>query len=275
MSKFKIFNSLKHLGNLFSMREDINDSFFDEKSIRNERIGCIPSRTGNYALEVKKYYFANPDRAWTRGVIYRNGDPFLHVNRMASDFPFSWVEKHLDHRDNHYHDYLLCASTPGGYTNVQLDTGEIRDFVPDDVKRGKEHGFRILEFFPSPDKLSLLLRGDHFEENKKDLVLLDFSDPMNLPYREIRRYPDFESYSVWRPGGFFDVSLQREVRVRDGRPYDWLDSHDKHLIDEGLERSEQRYETILCSQDGKEKKIRSIKVPEGKKITWRDFVKYK
>ena len=167
------------------------------------------SPSGKYTVEITSY--ENP--RYSRGVI-RNAQTeelIAEVVRNIDHFPFSWCEGHPTG-----HDYLICGEDYQGQTIVELDTGQRVDFIPDEAEQGA--GFCWVKHYPAPDGKHLFIDGCIWA-GAYEMILFDFSKPLDLPYQELNRWFVNEVQGFQPDGSFwFDYSI--EIRLSDGKPVD-------------------------------------------------------
>lgn len=141
-----------------------------------------------YFSQSKKYklvvnYFSQGKGYWdyTKGTIYRTSDnkKLFEVNRNYSSFWYCFVENHQNG-----HDYMLCGSNYQGQTVLELDTGIRKDYVPKSAEQGA--GFCWTGVTPNESKTIIAVDGC-FWACPYEFVFYDFSEPLNLPYRELGR----------------------------------------------------------------------------------------
>ena len=99
------------------------------------------------------------------------------IHRNYPSFPFAWIEGHPDG-----HDYLICGEDYQGQTIIQLDTGLRKDYLP------KIGGFCWIVIDPV-EKTQLRVEGCYWAA-PEEIVLYDFSNPMEMPYPELDRWFD-------------------------------------------------------------------------------------
>lgn len=190
-------------------REEIEKFFVEENANREARTEHL-SPSGKYKLLVTPYKTKNGCWNYTRGQVYKKKDDcdncwFLiaDVKQNYSHFPFGWAEGHPNG-----HDYLLCSENYQGQTVVELDTGKRIDFLPSQAHEGV--GFCWVGRLPSPDMKMLAVEGC-FWACPYEIVLYDFSDPMNLPYKQLLRA---DMYSDTSLHGWSDKNEMMLVKTR-------------------------------------------------------------
>lgn len=93
------------------------------------------------------------------------------IKRNYSSFPYLFVEDHPNG-----HDYFIGGKDYQGQTVVELDTGKIKDFLPEEAKQG--HGFCWGSYTWSPEQQLLIVSGCHWA-CPYEWRFYDFSNPMN------------------------------------------------------------------------------------------------
>jgi hypothetical protein len=105
------------------------------------------------------------------------------VIRNEADFPFLFVENHIDGKD-----YLMCAEDYQGFTIICITDGKKWDYVAEKSKR--DLALRITDFHLSPNKMSLAIEG-HAKGKPSDIVETDevhfflINEITKLPYKEV------------------------------------------------------------------------------------------
>lgn len=189
-------------------RERLTDLF--SKAKRSEKAPeSFTSPSGKYTLKI--FYYENGQ--FSRGMIRnaRTEELIADVIRNFRHFPFSWCEAHPSG-----HDYLICGEDYQGQTIIELDTGERVDFIPDEAEQGV--GFCWVKHDLAPDGKHLFIDGCVWA-CPYEMILYDFSKPLELPYQELNRWPVHETQGFQPDGSFrFDYSI--EIRFSDGKPVD-------------------------------------------------------
>lgn len=167
-----------------------------------------------------------PLRGWkySEGIVRSGGgEPITVIRRNYGQFPFTWCEDHpLGH------DYLIAGEDYQGQTIVELDSAGRVDHLP-----GKAHigaGFCWAKHHVTPDKRMLIVDGCNWA-CPYELVAFDFSQPMQLPYRQLHRWAgDLAVVEGFDDGGTLSWRFDREVRLSDGKPYDDLSDEEEAAL---------------------------------------------
>jgi hypothetical protein len=177
----------------------------------------VLSPSGKYRL-VTSIYSTEPGKwEYTRGQVYSGDTLIADVKRNYSSFWHAWVEDHPNG-----HSYFLCGENYQGHTIIELDTKKRIDSRPREGMQREftsEHGFCWAFVEPSPDKLTLALEGC-FWAAPYETLLLDFSEPMKLPYPEypiVGNWPEAESFDTWVTEGKILIKSVVEIRKSDGK----------------------------------------------------------
>lgn len=129
------------------------------------------SPNGKYRLVITAYSTKKDCWSYTQGLIY-NADkvePLFEVQRNYSSFPYSWIE----HPNGH--EYLVCGADYQGQTVLELDTGNRKDFIPEEAKKGE--GFCWVQYrFDAASKV-LVVAGCYWA-CPYEYKFYDFSNPM-------------------------------------------------------------------------------------------------
>lgn len=226
------------------MRDGCQSEGQDAIEERIEKIFPDPDSTcvddspcGRYVLEMTRFAAAPPELTQTtiikkdlgrmlcRGVVREkeSGKPLARVVREAASLRWAWV----DHSNGN--SYLLSGQTDGGYTAVNLTTGEIRSHCSASEDPGVSFGWDGICPSLDGDRLAVFGWMLHSETTEAVCVLLDFQKPDALPYPELTKWrfgnaPGRfgESDSGWRDNETF-VYLSGDChRKRDGELFDLL-----------------------------------------------------
>jgi len=148
------------------------ESYFTEEN-RSEREPLEEaSPSGRYRLVVTPYQTTKGSWNYSRGEVFRtsDGEKVADVKRNYGSFWYVWIEDHADG-----HDYLACGEDYQGQTFCQLDTGEVRSFLPDEAFEG--FGFCWASARLLSDGKTLLVNGCYWAE-PYEFRLYDVSSPM-------------------------------------------------------------------------------------------------
>lgn len=217
-------------------REEVAQVFQRASVVSVETHG---SPSGRYRLEVARLSTGPNTWEYSRGRVLAlpEGRLLSQVDRNYGAFPFSWCEVHPSG-----HAFLVCGEDYQGQTVIELDTGRRVDFVPPGTREGV--AFCWAAHYPSPDGSLLFVDGCVWA-CPYELVLYDFSRPMELPYRELRRWPVWEVRGFQSDGSFvFEYPV--EVRRSDDKPVSGLSDEEQRQLDEAP-----RYDDVV-----REKKYR-------------------
>ena len=138
------------------------------------------SPSGKYTLSVTHHQTGKSTWDTTKGVVsHTNGADIETVCRNYSHFPFAWVEGHGKTGE----DYLICGESYQGQTVVNLTTGERLDYIPQEADEGM--GFCWVGIYPN-SKGTLLAVDGCVWGGPYEVLIVDFSSPMELPWRILR-----------------------------------------------------------------------------------------
>lgn len=178
--------------------------FFIEENRKPDSDEKHISPSGKYTLITSLYKTKEGCWNYSRGEVYAGTNKVADIYRNYSSFPFGWAENHPNG-----HDYLICSENYQGQTVIELDTGVRIDYLPESAKKG--FGFCMASFCPSPDKTRLVIEGC-FWGGPYDLLIVDFSSPMTLPWPILsERDLNFDSVEEWTNDG---IILNREIECR-------------------------------------------------------------
>jgi hypothetical protein len=161
--------------------------------------------------------------AYSRGRVTTQDDrPIADIKRNYSHFWYSWVQ----HANGN--EYLLCGEDYQGQTVVNLTHETTNNYLPQAAYRG--HGFCWMEAHASPDSALLAVIGCYWG-GPGEVVLLDFSNPDQLPYTEYTRMRDHIASQGWVDNDTFAFTRELDVRKSDGRAYGELSDAEQELLD--------------------------------------------
>ncbi|MCM3038779.1 hypothetical protein M3201_03570 [Paenibacillus motobuensis] len=126
--------------------------------------------------------------SYTKGTITDSNEEIVAViNRNFGHFPFLWAEK--DKKE-----YLLCGIDYQGYTIVDLQTGQIESYVPEEAYQGT--GFCWAAMYHNKNNNKIAVEGCIWAHEYK-IVIYDFENPMQLPYKEIKKISPYNTFDGW------------------------------------------------------------------------------
>jgi hypothetical protein len=159
-------------------RDDIEQYFTSE----NLKSGCASylSPSEQYLLTVRRYITKPGYGDYSKGVVThaQTNDVLTEVKRNYGDFWHCFVS----HPNGH--EYLLCGEDYQGYSVIELDTGERRDYLPTEAAHGV--GFCWIECEADDDDLELRVEGCYWA-CPYEVVRYRFDRPLELPYEELSR----------------------------------------------------------------------------------------
>jgi len=186
------------------------------------------SPSGRYELEVVPCKPVSSQWRFSEGIVRRTGRPeaLAYVRRNYGAFPFAWCEGHPSG-----HDYLIAGEDYQGQTVVELDTGGRADHLADAAEQGR--GFCWAKHHVAPIGEVLIVDGC-FWACPYELVAFDFSQPMQLPYAVLYRWPgDLDVVNGFDAHGWLTWTFTQTVRRSDGTPLDDLnDEEERELLDD-------------------------------------------
>jgi hypothetical protein len=128
-----------------------------------------------------------------------------------------------------------------GYSVVNLTKGTYQVYFPEEGYKG--FGFCWTAVFPSPDKLMLAVDGCIWAY-PYEIVFYDFSEPDNLPYKELGRVSDITDSEGWLDNETFVLSREVEIRKSDGVPYEQLSQEEQEILDADHSLTDYRVEKV-------------------------------
>jgi hypothetical protein len=218
----------------YQQRRAVIDAVFDNAPPDPKSRTVSVSPSARYRLEVVQYV---PARGWryTRGKVVRIADGALiaDVKRNYSHFWHSWIQHANDC------EYLLCGEDYQGQTVINLSNAETRTSFEQGAHNGA--GFCWASAYPSPDSKLLAVEGCYWA-CPYELVVFDFTNPDELPYREIARFPDPWEWKEWLDNHTFEYISNVDVRKSDGVPFDDLPEEEKAPLEDDWSLLETRKE---------------------------------
>lgn len=159
----------------------------DETQAGDPKVVVSPG--GQYRLVLTEHETRRGCWAYTKGKVFKGDQLLFEVCRNYSHFPYLFVEGHPNG-----HDYLVCGEDYQGQTVLELDTGKRVDYLPPNALKG--HGFCWAQIHISPSKNTLAVEGCIWA-GPEEVMIMDFSDPMSLPYPLLERgdHPNFYEWT--------------------------------------------------------------------------------
>lgn len=158
-------------------RHERADEYFIPENARPEHQREHDSPSGRYRLVTTPYGTKPNSWDYTLGELYRlptfrelGAFKMAEVRRNYSTFWFAWVENHPVTG----HDYLLTGEDYQGFTVVNLTTGTVSSYVPDEAYEG--HGWCPVSAEVLPDGVTLKVSGCYWA-CPYEVRLYDFSAP--------------------------------------------------------------------------------------------------
>ncbi|MNJ54074.1 hypothetical protein D3C77_494980 [compost metagenome] len=157
---------------------------------KTDRVDIYYSPDKEYKLTIE-YFIPKENQGWdyTRGILTQcsTGNE-LELIRNIGTFPFEWVVKDKE-------SYLLCGQDYQGYTIVNLKDMKASDFVPEEFYEGR--GFCWVEI-KYTDGIDVLVVGGCYWADEYEIIFYDFSNPLQLPYKELKRIKPYEKIIGWK-----------------------------------------------------------------------------
>jgi len=162
----------KYIKSRKGLEKFFEKNMFGEATIHN-------SESGNYVLTVQKYETKKGCWAYTRGIVEnKSGEIIADIKRNYSDFSFLFIT-HPNGKE-----YLVCGEDYQGYTIINLTDKTTKTFVPEGWLNGA--GFCWIDYKFYDDEKQLIVDGCYWAF-PYETVTYDFSDPDNLPLKELSR----------------------------------------------------------------------------------------
>jgi hypothetical protein len=148
---------------------------FNEKTFQKGGLEVFFSPSQKYRLDATNYWLKDSNLDLTKVEIYDQelNEKIFYFFVNESRFFHGWVTANKV-------DYLICAEDIfGGQTVIDLTNRKMTGYSPN------EDGFIWTDFHLSPDGSTLATIGCYWA-CPYVIKLFDFSDPLNLPLREIK-----------------------------------------------------------------------------------------
>ena len=209
----KLFKELPRSERYHVQRGGIEKFFVEENRVA-ERQETYESPSGKYKLVVDSYFTREGSWSYTCGRLYsQDGEtPIAEVKRNYGSFPYMWMEGHPDG-----HDYLICGEDYQGQTFVQLDTGKVRNLIPDDAFAGFGFcwaGYKLI------NPTTLLVEGCYWAAPYEYRVF-DVSNPMEgwpeYEFPEESPWLDPEGDIEWTEGGLLVWQKYNPIHKKSGK----------------------------------------------------------
>ncbi len=222
-SKYK--ERRKEIENFFEIADVVADSAEEHTS---------PSES--YKLVIEEYNKGADTWSYSRGRVYdSNNNIVADIKRNYGMFWHCWFQ----HQNGF--EYLLCGEDYQGYTFVNLTTGTVQSYFPEEAYNGA--GFCWAKVFPSDDGKLMAVEGCYWA-CPYALVLYDFSDPESLPLNELLRVEDLIDSEGWKDNNTFIMTREIECRKTDSTPYADLNEEEQDRLDSDSNLVEYKKETV-------------------------------
>ncbi|WP_289136332.1 hypothetical protein [uncultured Brevibacillus sp.] len=165
------------------------DHYFQEQYFQKEETEVSVSPFSDCCLTIEHYYHEEGIRRYmyTKGIINCFGEQKVEVKRNLSPFIHRWIK--IDDKE-----YLLCGQDYQGYSIVDLQNGEIKHYVPEGANSGI--GFCWAEIHAHEGTNVIAVEGCVWA-CEYEIVFYDISEPMILPYKELKRISPYGDVKGW------------------------------------------------------------------------------
>lgn len=203
-------------------RKEILSSFNPKNIIDKSEKSYSPS--GNFYLIISYYNTGENTWAYSQGTIKnsKNDKIVADIKRNFSHFWYSWIE----HTNGN--EYLLCGEDYQGQTVVNLTKRTVKNYFPEAGFDG--HGFCWANAIPSKNSEILAVEGCYWA-CPYDIVFFDFTNPDELPFKELKRIKDVGEVQGWNENNDFILDKEVEIRKSDGKPYNKLTNEEQEILD--------------------------------------------
>jgi len=179
----------------------------DSLTPENARVECrreYLSDSGQYKVVVTPFT-TKEGYGHTQGLVFKLGSdtPIAEVRRNYSSFQYTFIENHPNG-----HHYFIGGEDYQGQTVIELDTGNRRDYLPEEADQG--WGFCWVDYQFDVQSGILVVDGciwaAPFEHR-----FYDFSDPM-------QGWPSLDFEGVWAEGKWPEITSDGLVRCYELEP---------------------------------------------------------
>ncbi|MCL6456529.1 MAG: hypothetical protein K6T85_00845 [Gorillibacterium sp.] len=180
--------------------------FFQEK-YKTDESEVFYSPSQKYKLTVVHYehHEGIVRHDYTQGIITKEDDVDykVEIKRNFGTFLFQWTNQAAK-------DYLLCGQDYQGYTIVDLESQEIHDYIPEESYDSEGFCWAAIHF---SHHVNVLVVEGCFCAAEYEIVCYDFSNPAELPYKEIKRISPYEEVLGWKSPGIFEyIDEQSKIK---------------------------------------------------------------
>lgn len=181
----------------------------------------------DYRIEIENVTTKPGGWDFSVATIYKNDAEIIQVKRNYRHFWYEFCE----HPDGNT--YFLCGEDYQGQTVVNLNTKEKKSYRPPEAEKG--FGFCWVNAKASPNGEFLAVEGCIWAA-PYEFRLYDFSDPMALPWPEVKieNAPGWEWTTVvgWEEDNILELEREFEFRMSDGKRYDDMERDEANEYDD-------------------------------------------
>jgi hypothetical protein len=180
---------------------------FNEKTFQKGDFETILSPSRRFRLDTTNYWLKEPSLDLTKIEIYDQERDEEIFNFFVNDSRlfYGWITANKV-------EYLICAEDIfGGQTVVDLTNRKMNGYSPN------EDGFIWTDFYLSPDSKTLATIGCYWACPYL-IKLFDFSEPLNLPLKEINEIAllgNNEIITCWLDNDTIQLSLSESKTVKE------------------------------------------------------------
>ncbi|TQR41112.1 hypothetical protein [Paenibacillus popilliae] len=160
-----------------------------QNKYKDDKVDIYYSPDKEYKLTIE-YFISKENEGWnyTRGIVTQcsTGNEVVLIRNIGT-FLFEWVLKDQE-------SYLLCGQDYQGYTIVNLKDMKVIDFVPEEFYEGMGFCWAEIQY---TNEIDVLVVGGCYWADEYEIVLYDFSNPLQLPYKELKRIKPYEKIIGW------------------------------------------------------------------------------
>ncbi|AOZ92567.1 hypothetical protein [Paenibacillus crassostreae] len=170
------------------IRNEILTSIQDK--YKTDKVDIYYSPDNEYRLIIE-YFNPEENQGWkySRGTItqLRTENELVLIRNFGS-FPFEWILKDKE-------SFLLCGQDYQGFSIVDLKIMKVIDYVPAEFYEGRGFCWAEIHYTQGID---VLVVGGCYWGDEYEIVFYDFSNPLRLPYKELKRIKPYEKIIGWQ-----------------------------------------------------------------------------
>lgn len=175
-----------------------------ENKYKTDRDEIYFSPDNEYKLTIE-HYVPKENQGWeyTRGILTHcsTGNELVLIRNIGF-FLFEWVVNEKD-------SFLLCGQDYQGYSIVNLRDMKVIDFVPEEFFEGMGFCWAEINY---TNEMDVLVVGGCYWADEYEIIFYDFSNPLQLPYKEIKRIKPYGKIIGWKDKSIFEYEDEEGIK---------------------------------------------------------------